>query len=287
MISSMTSYHSVSKETDYGCLVIEIKTLNSRFFDLQIKLSDEFRIHETIIRKKISKVISRGKIECKAYFKTKEKLPEFKKNDLKVMKEVIITIEKISSLIKDPQKINPVDIVHLHNENGDKFNYIGLSKTFLILFESSLKKIITDRQREGKKIKQLILSRNIKIEKEVKKIRKVIPKYIDNHQKKILKKFKEALINVDQDKIKQELLIFIQKGDIEEELDRLDSHSHELKRLLNLNEPVGKKIDFLMQEFNREVNTLGSKAIAVEISQSAVELKVLIEQIREQIQNIE
>ena len=287
MISSMTSYHSVSKETDYGCLVIEIKTLNSRFFDLQIKLSDEFRIHETIIRKKISKVISRGKIECKAYFKIKEKLPEFKKNDLKVMKEVIITIEKISSLIKDPQKINPVDIVHLHNEKGDKFNYIGLSKTFLILFESSLKKIITDRQREGKKIKQLILSRNIKIEKEVKKIRKVIPKYIDNHQKKILKKFKEALINVDQDKIKQELLIFIQKGDIEEELDRLDSHSHELKRLLNLNEPVGKKIDFLMQEFNREVNTLGSKAIAVEISQSAVELKVLIEQIREQIQNIE
>ena len=287
MISSMTSYYSVSKETDYGCLVIEIKTLNSRFFDLQIKLSDEFRIHETIIRKKISKVISRGKIECKAYFKIKEKLPEFKKNDLKVMKEVIITIEKISSLIKDPQKINPVDIVHLHNEKGDKFNYIGLSKTFLILFESSLKKIITDRQREGKKIKQLILSRNIKIEKEVKKIRKVIPKYIDNHQKKILKKFKEALINVDQDKIKQELLIFIQKGDIEEELDRLDSHSHELKRLLNLNEPVGKKIDFLMQEFNREVNTLGSKAIAVEISQSAVELKVLIEQIREQIQNIE
>lgn len=283
----MTSYHSVSKETDYGCLVIEIKTLNSRFFDLQIKLSDEFRIHETIIRKKISKVISRGKIECKAYFKTKEKLPEFKKNDLKVMKEVIITIEKISSLIKDPQKINPVDIVHLHNEKGDKFNYIGLSKTFLILFESSLKKIITDRQREGKKIKQLILSRNIKIEKEVKKIRKVIPKYIDNHQKKILKKFKEALINVDQDKIKQELLIFIQKSDIAEELDRLDSHSHELKRLLNLNEPVGKKIDFLMQEFNREVNTLGSKAIAVEISQSAVELKVLIEQIREQIQNIE
>ena len=283
----MTSYHSVSKETDYGCLVIEIKTLNSRFFDLQIKLSDEFRIHETIIRKKISKVISRGKIECKAYFKTKEKLPEFKKNDLKVMKEVIITIEKISSLIKDPQKINPVDIVHLHNEKGDKFNYIGLSKAFLILFESSLKKIITDRQREGKKIKQLILSRNIKIEKEVKKIRRVIPKYIDNHQKKILKKFKEALINVDQDKIKQELLIFIQKGDIEEELDRLDSHSHELKRLLNLNEPVGKKIDFLMQEFNREVNTLGSKAIAVEISQSAVELKVLIEQIREQIQNIE
>ena len=121
----------------------------------------------------------------------------------------------------------------------------------------------------------------------MRKVRKTVPKFIDAHQRKIIKKFKDALINFDQDKIKQELVTFIQKGDVEEELDRLDSHSHELRRLLNLSEPVGKKIDFLMQEFNREANTLGSKAIAVEISQSGVELKVLIEQIREQIQNIE
>ena len=115
----------------------------------------------------------------------------------------------------------------------------------------------------------------------------MIPRFIDIHQSKIVKKFKDALIDVDQDKIKQELVTFIQKSDVDEELDRLNSHSQELKRLLSLSEPVGKKIDFLMQEFNREANTLGSKAIAVEISQSAGELKVLIEQIREQIQNIE
>ena len=121
----------------------------------------------------------------------------------------------------------------------------------------------------------------------VAKIRKMIPRFINIHQSKIVKKFKDALIDVDQDKIKQELVTFIQKSDVDEELDRLNSHSQELKRLLSLSEPVGKKIDFLMQEFNREANTLGSKAIAVEISQSAVELKVLIEQIREQIQNIE
>ena len=287
MISSMTSYYSVSKETSYGSLVLEIKTLNSRFFDLQIKLSDELRIHEPLIRKKIAKILSRGKIECKIFLKEREGLVEIKNDDLKNLKKLIKFVEKISTLIKDPKQINPVEIIRLHREKNNKQNHKGLDKFLFLLFDDALKKIITDRQREGKKIKQLITSRSLRIEKEVAKIRKMIPRFIDIHQSKIVKKFKDALIDIDQDKIKQELVTFIQKSDVDEELDRLNSHSQELKRLLSLSEPVGKKIDFLMQEFNREANTLGSKAIAVEISQSAVELKVLIEQIREQIQNIE
>ena len=287
MISSMTSYYSVSKETSYGSLVLEIKTLNSRFFDLQIKLSDELRIHEPLIRKKIAKILSRGKIECKIFLKEREGLVEIKNDDLKNLKKLIKFVEKISTLIKDPKQINPVEIIRLHREKNNKQNHKGLDKFLFLLFDDALKKIITDRQREGKKIKQLITSRSLRIEKEVAKIRKMIPRFIDIHQSKIVKKFKDALIDVDQDKIKQELVTFIQKSDVDEELDRLNSHSQELKRLLSLSEPVGKKIDFLMQEFNREANTLGSKAIAVEISQSAIELKVLIEQIREQIQNIE
>jgi len=287
MISSMTSFYTVSKETNHGCLVVELKTLNSRFFDLQMRLSDELRVHEPSIRKKISKIISRGKMECKIYLKVRENLSEIKNDDIKNIKKIIKSVEKIASLIKNAKQISPVDIIHLHSEKGNQPSYKGLNETLLNLIDDSLKKIIADRQREGKKIKQLILSRVARIEKEVRKVRKTVPKFIDAHQRKIIKKFKDALINFDQDKIKQELVTFIQKGDVEEELDRLDSHSHELRRLLNLSEPVGKKIDFLMQEFNREANTLGSKAIAVEISQSGVELKVLIEQIREQIQNIE
>ena len=287
MISSMTSYYSVSKETSYGSLVLEIKTLNSRFFDLQIKLSDELRIHEPLIRKKIAKILSRGKIECKIFLKEREGLVEIKNDDLKNLKKLIKFVEKISTLIKEPKQINPVEIIRLHREKNNEQNHKGLDKFLFLLFDDALKKIITDRQREGKKIKQLITSRSLRIEKEVAKIRKMIPRFINIHQSKIVKKFKDALIDVDQDKIKQELVTFIQRSDVDEELDRLNSHSQELKRLLSLSEPVGKKIDFLMQEFNREANTLGSKAIAVEISQSAVELKVLIEQIREQIQNIE
>tara|TARA_B100001175_G_scaffold296433_1_gene285354 strand:- start:44 stop:907 length:864 start_codon:yes stop_codon:yes gene_type:complete len=287
MISSMTSYYSISKETRYGCLVLEIKTLNSRFFDLQIKLSDDLRIHEQLIRKKIAKTLSRGKIECKIFLKSREDIAEIKNDDLKNLKKFIKSVEKISALIKEPKQISPVEIIQLYSEKSNNQKYKLLDKVLFPLIDSALRKIVTDRQREGKKIKQLIVSRGLRIEKEVGKIRKMIPKYINIHQSKIYKKFKDALINVDQDKIKQELVTFIQKSDVEEELDRLNSHSQELKRLLNLSEPIGKKIDFLMQEFNREANTLGSKAIAVEISQSAVELKVLIEQIREQIQNIE
>lgn len=283
----MTSYYSVSKDTNYGSLVLEIKTLNSRFFDLQIKLSDELRIHEPLIRKKIAKILSRGKIECKIFLKEREGLVEIKNDDLKNLKKLIKFVEKISTLIKEPKQINPIEIIRLNHEKNNKQNYKELDKVLFLLFDNALKKIIIDRHREGKKIKQLITSRSLKIEKEVAKIRKMIPRFINIHQSKIVKKFKDALIDVDQDKIKQELVTFIQKSDIDEELDRLNSHSQELKRLLSLSEPVGKKIDFLMQEFNREANTLGSKAIAVEISQSAVELKVLIEQIREQIQNIE
>jgi uncharacterized protein (TIGR00255 family) len=222
----MTSYHSVSKETSYGCLVLEIKTLNSRFFDLQIKLSDELRIYEPVIRKKIAKTLSRGKIECKIFLKAREDLVEIKSNDLKALKKLIKSVEKISELIKKPKQISPVEIIRLHSETNNKQNYKGLDKVLLPLVDNALKKIIDDRQREGKKIKQLIISRGLKIEKEVSKIRKVIPKYINIHQSKINKKFKDALINVDQDKIKQELVTFIQKSDVEEELDRLNSHSH-------------------------------------------------------------
>jgi uncharacterized protein (TIGR00255 family) len=166
-------------------------------------------------------------------------------------------------------------------------NTSGLIKPLMKLLDRSLNQLLKDRQREGGKIKKIILAKLINIEKEIKKIKKLFPKVVKSHQDKILKKFKLALINVEQDRLKQEILIFIQKGDITEELDRLESHIQELRRLLDLSEPVGKKIDFLMQEFNREANTLGSKSISAEISQASVELKVLIEQIREQIQNIE
>ena len=137
------------------------------------------------------------------------------------------------------------------------------------------------------KIRGIILKQIRIIEKLIKSIKKIVIKAIKQHQLKVIKKFKDALIDVDDSRLKQEFLFFIQKGDIAEEIDRLESHVMELKRMIKLDAPSGKKMDFLMQEFNREANTIGSKAISIDISKIAIELKVVIEQIREQIQNIE
>ncbi|MDA1338792.1 MAG: YicC family protein [Proteobacteria bacterium] len=287
MISSMTGFFFGEQDTKFGNLVIEIRTLNSRYFELQLKLSDELRIYESQIRELILAKISRGKIDCRVYLRPNEVGFNTKKIDANEIKLLIQSVEKIAGHIKNPALIDPIEIMKLLGTVKEGVDSRYISKIILTTFPRAIQKIIADRQREGGNISKVILNNAKAIEKLINQTKKIMPTAIKIHQGKIQKKFKEALIDIEGDRLKQELLIFIQKSDVTEEIDRLESHLKELKRLLTVKEPVGKKMDFLMQEFNREANTLGSKAISVDISQISVELKVLIEQIREQIQNIE
>ena len=287
MISSMTSFFFEEYETEYGNLSFEIKTLNSRYFELQLKLSEDLKASEPKIRTQIIKKLSRGKIDCKIYLKPFEKDLDIKSIDFTQIKDLIKTSEKVSSLINSPQPINPIDLMKLA---GPRKKKIGIKKLNNILsqhIEYGLNKLLIDRKREGKKIHRVIVNKIDLIEKLVSKVKKIMPNLIKSHQNKIKDKFKAALIDIDQDRLRQEFIIFIQKGDVEEELDRLSAHISESRRLLNTSKPIGKKMDFLMQEFNREANTIGSKSISKDISEISVDLKVLIDQIREQIQNIE
>ena len=283
----MTGFFFGEKDTKFGNLVIEIKTLNSRYCELQLKLGDDLRVYESQIREIILGSISRGKIDCRIFLRTNEVGLNTRKIDEKEIKALIHASEKIATFIKKPALIDPVEIFRLSGTNKQTIDNRHLKKTLLSLLPNALQKIITDRQREGENISQVILNNSKIIERLINQSKKIMPKAIKLHQLKIDKKFREALIDTESDRLKQELLIFIQKSDITEEIDRLESHLKELRRLLTIKEPVGKKMDFLMQEFNREANTLGSKAISVDISKISVELKVIIEQIREQIQNIE
>lgn len=287
MISSMTSFFFKEHETDFGNLIVEIKTLNSRYFELQLKLSEDLKIIEPKIRNQILTNISRGKTDFKLYLKPIEGDLDIKKIDFTQIKNLIRTSEKVSSLIKNPQPIDPLELIRLSGSKKNKYEIKKLEKIILKHTKNALSELIVDRKREGAKIRKIIIAKLNQIEKLVLKVNKILPKAIKLHQNKINNKFKAALINIDEDRLKQEFLIFVQKGDVQEELDRLGAHISELKRLLNKSEPVGKKIDFLMQEFNREANTLGSKSISRDISQISIDLKVLIDQIREQIQNIE
>jgi uncharacterized protein (TIGR00255 family) len=287
MISSMTSFFFGEHETEYGNLVLEIKTLNSRYFELQLKLSEDLKTLEPKIRNQIVKSISRGKADYKIYLKPVEDDLDPKNIDFREIKDLIKISEKVSSFIKSPQSINPLELMRISGVKEKKLEKKKLEKVLLSYTEQALDKLVIDRKREGAKIRKIIIAKLNLIEKLVLKVKNLMPLAIKAHENKIKLKFKAALIDIDQDRLKQEFLIFVQKGDVEEELDRLGAHISELRRLLNKSEPVGKKIDFLMQEFNREANTLGSKSISTDISKISVDLKVLIDQIREQIQNIE
>ncbi len=283
----MTGFFFGEKDTKFGNLIIEIKTLNSRYCELQLKLGDDLRVYESQIREIILGSISRGKIDCRIFLRSNEVALNTRKINDKEIKALIHTSEKIATFIKNPALIDPVEILRLSGTNKQTIDNRYLKRILLSAIPNALEKIITDRQREGKNISKVILNNSKLIERLIKQTKKIMPKAIKLHQLKIDKKFKVALIDTESERLKQELLIFIQKSDITEEIDRLESHLKELRRLLTIKEPVGKKMDFLMQEFNREANTLGSKSISVDISKISVELKVIIEQIREQIQNIE
>ena len=286
MTSSMTGFSFKDKSTQSGNLIIEIKTLNSRYYELNLKTSDLFKIYESKIREIIAAKVFRGKVDCKIFYRAKENSSK-QLIDSKELKNLIVSSENIAKKLKNPAPIDPLDIFQLLSNQNLNISDKNLKKEILSLLEEAIQDLVTDRRREGLKIRQVIIKNLRAIENIINKAKKIIPKAIKNHQKKVMKKFKDALINVDDARLKQEFLLFIQKSDVTEEIDRIESHIIELRRLINLNGPTGKKIDFLMQEFNREANTIGSKAVSVDISKISVELKVLIEQVREQIQNIE
>ena len=286
MTSSMTGFSFKDKSTQSGNLIIEIKTFNSRYYELNLKTSDLFKIYESKIREIIAAKVFRGKVDCKIFYRAKENSSK-QLIDSKELKNLIVSSENIAKKLKNPAPIDPLDIFQLLSNQNLNISDKNLKKEILSLLEEAIQDLVTDRRREGLKIRQVIIKNLRAIENIINKAKKIIPKAIKNHQKKVIKKFKDALINVDDARLKQEFLLFIQKSDVTEEIDRIESHIIELRRLINLNGPTGKKIDFLMQEFNREANTIGSKAVSVDISKISVELKVLIEQVREQIQNIE
>ncbi|MDA9085365.1 YicC family protein [Methylophilaceae bacterium] len=287
MTASMTGFCFKEKQIKGGSLIIELKTLNSRYFELNLKLADQLRIYESRVREMISAKVSRGKVDCKIFLKIDENQSRVYSVDPKALKAVVNASEKIAKSLKNPAPINPLDILDLLSIQSKTDLDKNIRKEVLSLLDGSLEMLLKDRQREGSKIRIVILKNIRSVELLVGRAKKIMPTVIKKHQSKIIKKFKEALLDTEDSRLKQEFLLFIQKSDITEEIDRIESHIIELRRLINGPSPSGKKMDFLMQEFNREANTIGSKAVSVDISTISVELKVYIEQIREQIQNIE
>ena len=282
MIKSMTAFARVSS----GPINWEIKSVNHRFLDLSFRIPENIKTIEKKLISKLQSNFSRGKFECSLKIDENTYLPKLtlnkallrKINELKNEVKTETGIENsgdILSVLRWPDMIEfERDSQNLQNEAIESFT-------------NAIEEIKGMREIEGREISKILKTKLSEIEGLTKQIRKEVPKIQDAMEMKLRSKLEELKIQVDPGRYEQELVFLIQKMDIQEEIDRLEAHTKEVARNIDLSEPVGRKLDFLMQELNREANTISSKSHALFTSSSAVDLKVLIEQMREQIQNIE
>lgn len=288
MIYSMTGFASLERQMTNGVLVVELRSVNHRYLELHMKLDEHLRSFEPVVRELISAKLGRGKVECRmslVHRGTADKALSLDEEVLTNLSEVATQIQK---RFPNSQALSVSEILHwpgvVQNQQGDNAQLAEEIK-------SALKQILDDmtasRAREGAKMKALILERLVDAEQIVATVKPLLPMQVKAYQEKLTAKLQEALKSVDEDRVRQELVLFAQKIDVDEELTRLTAHVSEVKRILDADQAAGKRLDFLMQELNREANTLGSKSVSTEVSQASMSLKVLIEQMREQIQNIE
>ena len=285
MVASMTAFARREDSGEWGHAVWEVRTVNHRYLDISIRLPEELRVLEGKVRERISARLKRGKVECNLRFNSESAAGDFNVNTGLIEK----IIQASADLpVNNPAPINPVDILRwpgVIDKNTPDLEQLG--KSLIVLLDQTLEDLLDTRRREGGKISEMIEIRCDLSLQQVHRMREIIPDIIASTSDRHVARVREIGIELDNGRLEQEISLLAQKLDVAEELDRLETHILEVKRVLTDTEPVGRRLDFLMQEMNREANTLGSKSAHIDTSNASIELKVLVEQMREQIQNIE
>jgi uncharacterized protein (TIGR00255 family) len=284
----MTGFARQSVETELGALTWELRAVNHRYLDVQFKLPDELRPSEQAFRQQVGERLKRGKLECAFRFRrVLDASTEMQLND-DLVKLLSTRLESIATELHDADEVNPIDILRWPGVIQQSENEAEpLIKAAGELLGAAIDAMSSMRASEGKRIASMIESRCVDIEVLAKTVRVRMPEVLAASRNKQRERIDRLDVDADPARLEVELALIAQKIDIDEELDRLDSHIVEIREALTNDEPVGRRLDFLMQELNREANTLGSKSADTETTRAAVELKVLIEQMREQIQNVE
>ncbi|MCG8672668.1 MAG: YicC family protein [Pseudomonadales bacterium] len=288
MIRSMTAFSRKELKETWGNLSWELRSVNHRYLEVTPRLPEQLRELENGVREKLRKRLSRGKLECTLKLKTENAAPtEIKVNEAYV-KQLLDAAHQIQTITGDSSTLSTTALLGWQGViETPETDMSHIQQTAMSLLDATLDDFIAHREREGAELKKLIQDRLDGILAQVEIAKQHMPEILQNQRERINTKLEEAQVNLDQERLEQEMVFIAQKADIDEELDRLSTHVEEVRRSLNKGGASGRRLDFLMQELNREANTLGSKSIHVVTTQVAVELKVLIEQMREQIQNIE
>jgi len=288
MIKSMTAYGRTEQSGDWGEASCEIRTVNHRYLEVSLRMPEEVRFLESKIREHISKKLKRGKVDCNIRFIQRESSSGTLPVNQELLAKLIETAEETNSKLKIPAPLNPLDLLRWPGVlDKDVPDPEEIGTPLLELIDQTLVTVIDTREREGGKIRTMVLERCSTTKEIVSKVRELMPSILDAVREKLSQRALELSEEFNKDRLEQELLLLAQKMDVAEEIDRLDAHIDEVYRVLEQEGPVGRRLDFLMQEMNRESNTLGSKSAYLDTTNLSVDLKVLIEQMREQIQNIE
>ena len=287
MVHSMTAFARNEQATAHGTLSWELRSVNHRYLEPHLRLPEAFRDLEGAVREALRQGLSRGKVECTLRF-AEESAGKPLQVDADRARQLIAAAEQVAALIQQPAPLNPLEVLAWPGVLvADAADPQALNAAALKLFDQALGELKAGRAREGAELAKLLNERLDSILDEVAALRELVPQMLAGQRAKIETRFAEMQAELDPQRLEQELVLLAQKSDVAEELDRLSTHVSEVRRVLKACGAAGRRLDFLMQELNREANTLGSKAFDPRSTQAAVNLKVLIEQMREQVQNIE
>ena len=287
-IYSMTAFARESMDTGQGALMVEIRAVNHRYLDCSFKLPDALRNLEVRLRQQAAAKLARGKVECLIRLQSQATQGSALEINQEQLQRVIEATTRVELALSRAQPINPLELLQFPGVCGvAEADEHTLQASAVALFDTALASLIDNRAREGASLAAMIRERLALVETEIAATRALLPEIKQQQRARLRARLDELQVEVDNNRLEQELVYLAQKADVDEELDRLQTHVEEVRRTLDQGGPCGRRLDFLMQELNREANTLSSKSIASSSTLSAVELKVLIEQMREQIQNIE
>ena len=287
MAQSMTGFASQTTTLGEWKLSFECKSVNSRFLDITLKLPDVVKVCESQLRQIMSGALVRGKVELAIRLERDDSFPEGKVNADKLA-ELEQALETIRNNVSDVRPPSALEVLQMPGVwVSEKADTSSLVAHCLTCAPDVLTALVAHRQSEGSRLEAMLKKRCVSITHIITAYRKELPALTDAHEQKLRDRIAALNINHDEKRLEEELVFLANKSDVAEELDRLEAHIEAIYEALNSNEPCGRRLDFLMQELNREANTLGSKTTSLSTTNAAVELKVLIEQMREQVQNLE
>ena len=288
MIASMTGFARRESSGPWGSLVCELRSVNHRFLESSFRLPEELRAGESDLRQALLKELKRGKVDCTLTYRAAREGEKALNLDAAALESLLARVRELSSALPDRHTINLIDVLRWPGViRDDSVAGEELATAARKLFAETVSDLAAARAREGARLRELIEQRCGGLEGLLTQVRARLPEVQARIRSRLNERLAELKAQVDQERLEQELAILVQRLDVDEELDRLAGHVTEIRRVTAANEPAGRRLDFLMQELNREANTLSSKSQDLETTRAAVDMKVIIEQMREQVQNVE